>query len=665
MPFTETPVFFSDVPIDHTMRYLPSYTYTLVVVVLLLSIPLLAGCQETPASSRAASDARTEAGRALIEQQLAEAESTVHAMLAEVSDSTTTLSLETLSPRFHEARNAFKSVEFLLAYHYPGVGKKLNGPPLPWIEDYDPNATIIDPEGFQVLEERLFAEETLDRDALVEELKIMAANIKRVRQYNELTIYTDRHAIESFRLGLVRLMALGISGFDSPVVQASLEESALVFEGMEEAIAPYLADVPASLAEEITSLFEANKAYLRSPDHDFITFDRVTYIRDYMNPLSRAFNKLTDEVGAPPAPVPKPFNDWQTIFDADAYNAAFFAPPEAGDATPARVALGKQLFYDPILSQNNQRSCASCHQPDKAFAENKVKSVGFDFQGTTLRNAPTLINAGLQSSSSYDLKTLFVEDRVARVLTNKAEMHTTPEEVVSKLKQSAEYMAQFEAAFGPATSDAVLEQQLYFALSDFVRSLNGMNSAFDKYMRGETDAIDASVKRGFNLFMGKALCGTCHFMPLFTGMVPPAYSEHEAEIIGVPSAPDTVNATVDPDTGKYVLYQYDLHRFSFKTPTVRNAALTAPYMHNGVYETLEEVIDFYNRGGGAGIGIDLEFQTLPPDQLNLTEAEVSDLVSFMESLTDTTYMTSVPSTLPTVIDPETGAPIQRVVGGIY
>lgn len=116
--------------------------------------------------------------------------------------------------------------------------------------------------------------------------------------------------------------------------------------------------------------------------------------------------------------------------------------------------------------------------------------------------------------------------------------------------------------------------------------------------------------------------------------------------MGVPAEPDTAGASVDPDVGKFAVFEGELLKFAFKTPTLRNAALTAPYMHNGVYQTLEEVIDFYNRGGGIGIGITLENQTLPPDSLNLSEQEQQDLVHYLQALTDTTGLTSRPQRIP-------------------
>lgn len=143
-----------------------------------------------------------------------------------------------------------------------------------------------------------------------------------------------------------------------------------------------------------------------------------------------------------------------------------------------------------------------------------------------------------------------------------------------------------------------------------------------------------SEKLGFNLSMGKAKCATCHFPPLFNGLVPPYFEETESEILGVPR--DKFNVTqIDNDPGKFNFTQLEIHRFAFKTPTLRNIELSAPYMHNGVFESLKEVMDFYNHGGGAGQGMYLPNQTLPSDSLHLSETEKIAIIDFMKSLTDT------------------------------
>jgi len=130
--------------------------------------------------------------------------------------------------------------------------------------------------------------------------------------------------------------------------------------------------------------------------------------------------------------------------------------------------------------------------------------------------------------------------------------------------------------------------------------------------------------------MGKAKCATCHFFPLFNGTVPPTYQETESEVLGTPAT--LAGKKVDADVGKFVLTNREPHRYAFKTPTVRQVAKTAPYMHNGVFRTLDEVVDFYDKGGGNGLGFNLANQTLPFDKLNLTQLEKKALVAFMKAM---------------------------------
>lgn len=152
-------------------------------------------------------------------------------------------------------------------------------------------------------------------------------------------------------------------------------------------------------------------------------------------------------------------------------------------------------------------------------------------------------------------------------------------------------------------------------------------------MRGDRTALGAKEKKGFNLFAGKAGCATCHFLPLFNGLVPPRFNETESEVLGVPESTQKP-ARIDPDEGKFLFTRAPLHRYAFKTPTLRNIARTAPYMHNGVFATLEEVIDFYDRGGGAGLQLAIPHQTLPPDKLGLSRKEKEALLAFLHALTD-------------------------------
>ena len=578
-----------------------------------------------------------------------------------------------LHDAFRLARRAYKEAEGLIAFYFPSTADLLNMPALPHVEDEDPNEIIRPPQGFQVIEEMIFPHfDVANRKDVLAEFFYLRAAARRAKAHATAARLTDRHVFEAMRQQLIRLQAHGLAGFDSPVALASLEEAAVVLEAMRGDLAPYRADALEAAPEDWSRLDEhlaGAITYLRSEDHSFETFDRLHFIRAYANPIMAGLRDVRAALGIEVNPTRTAVRpDAASAFSRDAFDPAFFAAMRSGEATPERVELGRLLFFDPVLSANNRRACASCHQPDKGFTDGLAKSTGFDFEPGPLRNAPTVINAGLQGSSAYDQTTETVEQRIRTVVGNVHEMNASLEEAAAELRLSPEYVARFEEAFGklPAADEAAdreMARGIEVALADYVRSLSSLDSPFDRYARGETDVLSEKAKRGFNLFMGKALCGTCHFMPLFNGTVPPDFKEHEAEIIGVPERPDTVSATVSSDLGKHALFGYELHKHAFKTPTVRNIALTAPYMHNGVYATLEEVVDFYNRGGGAGIGIELENQTLPPEPLNLTQGEMDDLVAFMEVLTDTTGLAGRPGALPRFPE-DTGLNARRI-GGEY
>ena len=154
-------------------------------------------------------------------------------------------------------------------------------------------------------------------------------------------------------------------------------------------------------------------------------------------------------------------------------------------------------------------------------------------------------------------------------------------------------------------------------------------------MRGESTNLSDAAKRGFNLFMGKAKCGTCHFPPAFNGLNPPYYTTLDAEVTGALTKFDTLHPVLDDDSGVYNTIKMAPFLHAFKTLTVRNSFLTPPYFHNGSILTLPDLIEFYNRGGGAGMGLQVDNQTLSADRLHLSYSEVKDLIAFIKSLTDT------------------------------
>jgi cytochrome c peroxidase len=560
---------------------------------------------------------------------------------------------------FREARLAYKRVEPLVEMYAPTTAELINGPALDEVEEDDPNRFVLRAEGFQVIEERLFPEvDPAGRAEVAEEVAILRANVRRARGMLASTPLTDAAVFDALRQQIARATLLGLAGFDAPLAATGVRETAESFRAVRAALAPYRAsdrwrEADGRLARAVTYL-EAHP--------DFDSFDRLTFLREHANPAARALWRLREGLGIA---APEGRLAWRglaaTPWERDAFDALAFAPGSAEAPVPARVELGRTLFFDPILSGDGRRACASCHAPEKGFADGLARSLPTGAtRGAVLRNAPTLVNAGLQAATFYDLRTTFLEDQVADVVSNPDEMHGDFAAVARRLGGSPEYVARFGHAFAGGGVD---ERRVRAAVAAYVRSLQRLDSRFDREVRGEPGGMDAAERRGFNLFMGRAKCGTCHFAPLFNGTVPPAYTEAEVEVLGVPAAPATRSARVDPDPGRARVTRIELHQHAFKTPTVRNVALTAPYMHNGVYRTLEEVVDFYDRGGGAGIGIGLANQTLPPDALKLSKREKSDLVAFMRALTDTTGLTARPAVLPRF--PHTAHLDRRPIGGAY
>lgn len=584
--------------------------------------------------------------------------------------------LPALQGALERARLAYKRTEYL-AEHLDGqfVADFINGAPLPKLERNAPNLSIIEPKGFQVLEELIFGEDAVaEQDKIVELTALLDRKVAEFTRFQQRVLLTDRQVLEASRFELIRIFTLGVSGFDSPAALRSLPEAKTSLEAMQAAVAlyePLLNAKHADLAQQVDKSFATGIAYLEE-NNDFDAFDRLHFLKTCINPLFEqilavqlALN-IETYYETSPRHRKHAVNYFATnLFDEDLLNPFFYTRMPQEKYQPAVVELGRTLFFDPALSVNNQRSCASCHQPEKGFTDGLAKSVALNNEGTVDRNAPTLLNAVYADRYFYDLRSEVLEDQMDHVVADHREFYTTYLDIFEKLQQSNEYKIRFAQAFPGLKTNAVNKYAMSTALAAYIVSLKSFNSPFDRYVRGESDHLELSAQRGFNLFMGKAACGTCHFAPLFSGTVPPQFHESESEVLGVPATKDTLNPVLDTDPGRAagVLKEgVNFYGHSFKTTTVRNAALTAPYMHNGVYETLEEVVDFYNRGGGAGLGLDVPYQTLSPDPLHLSEQEKADLVAFMQALTDTTSP-AVPNSLPTFAGNEVLN--QRKVGGTY
>lgn len=528
---------------------------------------------------------------------------------------------------FLKARLAYKKTEILAEYFMPTTVRLLNGPPLDEIETEE-NA-VFEPGGLQVAESLIYTSvDEANMDELKRELQKLLIGCNRMEKLWEEMAFTEAHIFDASKLEIFRIITLSITGFDTPIAKNAVNESIASLESVSNYLSFYNSD-----AAELNHLVNVAVNYMKA-NNDFDSFDRMNFIVNYANPLTREIVKQQKEKGLSFIEGSLLKGNAATLFDENIFNADQYAPNAESVSTKQKVQLGKMLFFDNILSKDGRRACVSCHQPDKAFTDGLAKSVSFDGKGVVKRNAPTLINAGFQPAQFYDLRSPNLENQAGDVIANKDEMHGSLDEATVKLSSSASYKKYFKQAF-PEMKETVKPRYIQNAIASYIRSLSGLNSRFDQFVRGDKTKMNQEEIAGFNIFMGKGKCGTCHFAPLFNGTVPPAFEKIESEVIGVPEATNAKVSKIDPDLGRYQYHKFDQLKHAFKTTTVRNIALTSPYMHNGVFDTLEEVVDFYDKGGAAGLGIELPNQTLPFDKLSLTDKEKKELVAFMKTLTDT------------------------------
>jgi cytochrome c peroxidase len=532
-----------------------------------------------------------------------------------------------LQSDFLKLRLQYKKTEAFAEYFFPTTVRMINGAPLDEIEDEE-NA-VFEPGGLQVIEELIYTDEPVDQEELVRHSRKMQVNVKRIKMLWKDIVITDSHVLDALRLEMFRLISLGISGFDTPASGNALAESEVVLKSFQHYTQPYKSTLPQFSALD-KQAGEAI-AFLKK-GKNFNAFDRAAFITDYINPLCNTLHQNQESAGIPFMNDRKLLSGKAaTIFDKNAFNPDALLSDARFSATADRVALGKTLFYDSRISGDGKTNCGSCHQPGKAYADGLKTSKGFDNKFVS-RNAPSIMYASLQQALFYDLRAPSLEDQAADVIHNKLEMHGSMEDVAKLVATDEHYKRDFKKAYPDL--EVIKPVHIQNALAAFVRSLNPFNSPFDKYMRGDKKALTDDQVAGFNVFMGKAKCGTCHFVPLFNGTVPPDFQRTESEVLGVTTDAKWKNAKLDNDPGRGLHDQFPQWKNAFKTSTVRNISKTAPYMHNGAFTTLQEVMEFYNEGGGAGLGLDVPNQTLAADKLNLTQSEIASVISFMEALTD-------------------------------
>lgn len=286
---------------------------------------------------------------------------------------------------------------------------------------------------------------------------------------------------------------------------------------------------------------------------------------------------------------------------------AAYIPPD-NLLTPEKIELGRQLYFDGRLSADGTVSCATCHASDQGFSDGRPASIGIKGQ-VGGRNAPVTFNRLFSQEQFWDGRAASLEEQALGPIQNPIEMGNTLDHMVATLSAIKGYHKQFKQVFGTEVNAAGVAK----AIAAFERSLVCGNSAFDRYEDGDDNALSESEQRGLELFREKGNCVRCH-----TGF---AFTDERYHNIGV--GVDKPN----PDFGRYNVTKKESDKGAFKTPTLRNIAASAPYFHDGSAKTLEDVVEFYDKGGIKNPNLSNEIK-----RLLLTVPEKADLVAFMKSL---------------------------------
>jgi cytochrome c peroxidase len=480
-------------------------------------------------------------------------------------DSAHPATLEDAKIALKQCRISYKQLAFFLEYFFSSEAYVFNSPPKYEIDE--PFIEYEAPVGLQQMESILYDSAVYTRKAdLIKEAEVVVTTANDIPSLLYKFSATDTQIMESVKLELIRIMTLYITGYDAPSLKSGVEEAAAAMNAIDNVVSD---DSLHYYLQKATVYLNQNK--------DFDSFNRLEFLTDYALPLQKQLHTT----------------NLFSKLDITAF---------PGGANKGDAGLGRRLFFEKALSGTNTRSCATCHQPDKYFTDGLVKNVSLE-GGLLSRNTLGLLYSCYQYSQFWDGRVKSLEEQIVTVMHSKQEMDVTDDTILHRLP-------------------GLKMDQIVNALAAYLRTLAPFSSPFDQYMNGDHTALTPQQQKGFNLFMGKGQCGSCHFAPVFNGLTPPLYNRTEFEVLGTP----------DIDEGRYSFFKIDFYKGAFKTPTVRNAAATAPYMHHGAYSNMEEVLDFYDKGG-----LRQSNQTLSATPLHLDDAEKKAIIAFMEGLKDVRF----------------------------
>jgi cytochrome c peroxidase len=569
------------------------------------------------------------------------------------------------------SRLKLKGLDFWLRYFEPVAYRQINGPlPVEWenevFEKFEPpyrrqGAGLSLAE--QSLEDVLVPRNTLDT--------LIAHSLTAIKTFEADSITGQLNSYHHFflanRLFLLNLAALYTTGFECPDTNNIIPELVSMIKDVKKIYTGYDESFPGtSLSKDYLNLYDQTISFVDQQPKDYTLFDHFRFIKDYVNPLFRMNQQFIRSYGV----ITKNYNDFtlnddcNSIFDKSLYSPqntkGIFSLIEDQNLLSEIKQTGKLLFYDPILSANNARSCASCHKPTEYFTDTtQATAFQFDRIQRLPRNTPSLINVIFNHLIMLDGKHISLQDQGKDVMHNATEMNNNEKDLVKKIMSCKEYKNAFKKflRYTPEEKEVTLSH-IASAITFYYADFSHYTAPFDDAMNNKGN-VSADAAKGFNLFMSKAQCATCHFLPIFNGVKPP-YIGSEFEVLGVPQ--DTNYTKLSPDKGRYDINPAPETMNAFRTGTIRNADHTKPYMHNGVFQTMEQVIDLYDAGGGVGKKLQVNNQTLSTDSLKLSPTEKNQLITFIRSLNENIIFESAPSTLPASSDKKINS---RKPGGEY
>ena len=579
--------------------------------------------------------------------------------------------IEKIKKQLHITRTSLKSMDFWLRYLEPVMYKKINGPlPVEWeTEVFEKFEKPYKREGAGLTLAELYLEEQeVKKDSL---LQLISASINASATYSADSITKNLKTFSTFflcnRLYLLNLAAIYTTGFECPDTTAVIPELSSMMMSVENIYSTYNQSfATTTLTDNYLALYKQAIDFVNEQPQQYSNFDHFTFISNYVNPLFSINQQLIRQYKvASSSSIDYSLNKSATsIFSKQLYNGqngkGIFLRVKDEAALAALNETGKLLFYDPLLSGNNQRSCVSCHHSTEYFTDTSTAtSMKYNRVEFLPRNTPSLINANYNHLLMLDGKHITLQNQLKDVITSHDELNCNQEQLLQKILSCPDYKKRFKflLQYTPQETEISFDHVLS-ALTFYYTKFSSYTAPFDDAVNKQAQ-VNKGVKNGFNLFMSKAQCATCHFVPQFNGVKPP-YVSSEFEVLGVPK--DTGYTGLSKDMGRYLVNPATETSNAFRTGSIRNADHTKPYMHNGIFNSLQQVIDFYDAGGGTGKGLTVPNQTLSSDSLHLSPLEKKDLLLFISSLNEHIQFEDPPLSLPASTNTKLN---KRKVGGNY